>query len=1036
VLDIGQVTTIEFANAISGSSFLPYSANLLIYNGIGTYNTLLTALAYNTIGFSVNAMQATTMNVLVYNSISSNSLPQSLPASPNMIYNFHFINIAGNYNFKIYETDSRAGGRRSYLTVNALPRAYNYNVIINSGLATTSITSPLSPIILDSGQSYTISIALPTTGTPPYAYSWAVANGYSCPGFSNPGNVTSFTYSASATSSATCEFSATITDSATTPESYTAATPAITVNPAPTISLSPSNTLLDSGQTETYTLSISGGTGPFNAMLWNATGNKQMGSNVIIQPSGSNAVSFAVNSPTSANAFEFNAIAYDTGTAQPFVFNSPQNTIIVNNALNAGAITPSAPIIDDEHSITLTANPSGGTTPYAYQWYSTTASGTCSPSDTAISGAASQTYTTPLLYASVYYCYILTDSASSAATAYSQTDYITVKTTPTISISATNTLLDSGQSETINFTTDTEGTGPFNAMLWNVTGNKQMGSNIIIPLTDGDNSISFAVSSTSSNLIQFNGILFDFITTSETPVNSPTISITVNSVPVLSLNSIQSTNPGNVLSQSQPLSLIYGALPLISANTVGGTGPFSYNWIITDSSGIQIFSENQLANFAPSTTTAANSITAEDNLVLGGYLPVGSYNLYLLANDIGATTPYPYGDPITITVASNSIPAPTYSFSNSSGTAGRSSNGQYGSPYYTRDTFSFIGTETLNNQSAWKLYVNGALYSTTSSSASWSTQGIPGTYTLTFSNSGNANYTGNSITEILVVQQPASGLPPSPTTTITPVVHPKIIHNITVSNSVYSNFLNISVVPFTINFTNERIIFKLASNSVAGKQVKVSIMNVTLSVQNMTNKTYKKLAAFNFSTEQNITANAVFAYPCNIVNISVFRLANSIWSKIVSMQNAQACTVSFSVPSDPIIGIFSKNPATSPPRLNNTTIIPSIPSVNANALPIKKNLTSVVNLTSSNVIQKQVPTNSTANALLMPSAPSRPVQSAGSILVPLASISGIQIIAIAIAAVFAVLLIIIIILLVIILRLMRENAFLLRKKTIGKPMRR
>ncbi|MCL5117381.1 MAG: hypothetical protein M1124_00950, partial [Candidatus Marsarchaeota archaeon] len=213
------------------------------------------------------------------------------------------------------------------------------------------------------------------------------------------------------------------------------------------------------------------------------------------------------------------------------------------------------------------------------------------------------------------------------------------------------------------------------------------------------------------------------------------------------------------------------------------------------------------------------------------------------------------------------------------------------------------------------------------------------------------------------------------------------------------------------------------------------IMNVTLSVQNMTNKTYKKLAAFNFSTEQNITANAVFAYPCNIVNISVFRLANSIWSKIVSMQNAQACTVSFSVPSDPIIGIFSKNPATSPPRLNNTTIIPSIPSVNANALPIKKNLTSVVNLTSSNVIQKQVPTNSTANALLMPSAPSRPVQSAGSILVPLASISGIQIIAIAIAAVFAVLLIIIIILLVIILRLMRENAFLLHKKTIGKPMR-
>ena len=389
----------------------------------------------------------------------------------------------------------------------------------------------------------------------------------------------------------------------------------------------------------------------------------------------------------------------------------------------------------------------------------------------------------------------------------------------------------------------------------------------------------------------------------------------------------------------------------------------------------------------------------------------------MLANDIGATTSYPYGDPITITVTPNSIPTPLYSFSNSSGIAGRSSNGQYKSPYYTRDTFSFTGTETLNNQSAWKLYVNGVLYSTTSSRISWSTQGLPGTYTLTFSNSGNANYIGNSITETLVVQQPASGLPPSPTTTIIPIIHPKILNNITVSNSVYSNYLNISTVPFTINFTNERIIFKLASNSVVEKQVKVSIRNVTLSVQNMTNKTYKKLAAFNFSTEQNITANAVFSYPCNITNISVFRLANSIWSKIVSMQNAQACAVSFSVPSDPIIGIFSKNPIVAPPRSNNTTTT-TISS--ANAIAIKNNLTTTINSTSSNIIQKRVPANSSAieipaitpansaaNAFLAPSAYSQPAaQSLGSILGSLASMSGIQIIVIAIAVIFVVLLII------------------------------
>jgi hypothetical protein len=360
----------------------------------------------NALTLGIDAVSSNTI-ALTFNGVES----QFSTGNSNTIY--------GIWTFYGYAQDNTTGlagitgltGTNTIISSNTLR--------IDPALSPTSISSPASRETLDSGQSYPISISIPTTGTSPYTYSWSIANGYSCPGFSSPGNVTSFIYYPSTASSVTCEFSATIIDSATTPESYTLTTPAITVNPASTISLSPSNTLLDSGQIETYILNILGGTGPFNAMLWNVTGNRQMGSNVIIQLSGSNAVSFAVNSPTSANVFVFNAIAYDTGTAQPFVFNSLQNTI------------------------------------------------------------------------------------------------------------------------------------------------------------------------------------------------------TVNSAPVLLLNSIQSINPSNVLSQSQPLSVIYGVLPSISANTVGGTGPFSYNWIITDSSGVQILSENQLANFAPSIETAANSITAEDNLALG-----------------------------------------------------------------------------------------------------------------------------------------------------------------------------------------------------------------------------------------------------------------------------------------------------------------------------------------------------------------------------------------------------------------------------------
>jgi hypothetical protein len=42
--------------------------------------------------------------------------------------------------------------------------------------------------------------------------------------------------------------------------------------------------------------------------------------------------------------------------------------VTVNSALSAGSVTPSAPSIDNGQSITLTANPTGGTTPYSYSW--------------------------------------------------------------------------------------------------------------------------------------------------------------------------------------------------------------------------------------------------------------------------------------------------------------------------------------------------------------------------------------------------------------------------------------------------------------------------------------------------------------------------------------------------------------------------------------------------------------------------------------------------------------------------------------------
>ena len=77
-------------------------------------------------------------------------------------------------------------------------------------------------------------------------------------------------------------------------------------------------------------------------------------------------------------------------------------------ALSAGTITPSSPTIDFGQSITLTANPTSGSAPYAYQWYTGTS---CT---VPVAGATGQTYS-PSPSSNTSYSVLVTDSASTPA---------------------------------------------------------------------------------------------------------------------------------------------------------------------------------------------------------------------------------------------------------------------------------------------------------------------------------------------------------------------------------------------------------------------------------------------------------------------------------------------------------------------------------------------------------------------------------------------------------------------------------------------
>ena len=90
-----------------------------------------------------------------------------------------------------------------------------------------------------------------------------------------------------------------------------------------------------------------------------------------------------------------------------------------SGGLSAGDITPSAPTISSGQSVTLTANPSGGTPPYTYGWY-------VDPGCTSqIARAASSTYTTSPTGTDTFY-YKVKDSAATPATVCSAGDTVTV----------------------------------------------------------------------------------------------------------------------------------------------------------------------------------------------------------------------------------------------------------------------------------------------------------------------------------------------------------------------------------------------------------------------------------------------------------------------------------------------------------------------------------------------------------------------------------------------------------------------------------
>lgn len=87
----------------------------------------------------------------------------------------------------------------------------------------------------------------------------------------------------------------------------------------------------------------------------------------------------------------------------------------------------------------------------------------------------------------------------------------------------------------------------------------------------------------------------------------------------------------------------------------------------------------------------------------------------------------------------------------------------------------------------------------------------------------------------------------------------------------------------------------------------MTAINATTEDINASNSTMRLLDAVNFTASSNVRVNATMHYACSLPSSDVapFILSNGTWDEIRPFTvDPSACTVTFAVPSDPVIALF------------------------------------------------------------------------------------------------------------------------------------
>ena len=274
-------------------------------------------------------------------------------------------------------------------------------ITVNTQL-TAQTASPSGPVVLDDNQQ-SITVSTPATGyggTGPYSFSWAVAVGYTCPGFTSA-NTASFLYSPTGGSPpVSCEFKVTVTDNGVSPSTspypntVSETTATVTVNTALVVMVpSYGHSGVDQNQAFTVTLTrpsgVSAGTAPYSWIVLYSTDGIHYSPMTSVSGCGGAGPMAATEScaipnsalPTLTVGTLYLELQVTDSATTPNTQTSSVLALTVSSALSVGTPTATVNPVEVAQTVTFSVTVLGGAGSFSYTWNGLPAG--CASADTA-----------------------------------------------------------------------------------------------------------------------------------------------------------------------------------------------------------------------------------------------------------------------------------------------------------------------------------------------------------------------------------------------------------------------------------------------------------------------------------------------------------------------------------------------------------------------------------------------------------------------------------------------------------------------------